>query len=153
MRSLYLRQLSDGELKTLALLVDAAEAGRPAPTADDIQEHTGCNSISSTVGFVQKLEKRGLISVERFQRSRRITILATGKRTAGVANQTPHWRSGVRPRATPSVPLSYVRSRKPDLARQILVAARQEGMSVQDFIGALVWAGWQARAQAMGESA
>ena len=93
--------MSDGELKTLALLVDAAEAGRPAPTADDIQEHTGCNSISSTVGFVQKLEKRGLISVERFQRSRRITILATGKRTAAVANQTPHWRSGPPARHAP----------------------------------------------------
>ena len=141
--------LTEWERKTLSLIAEAAQTGRRAPTADDIQEHTGCNSISTTVNIVQSLEKRGLISVERFQRSRRITILETGKRTAEVINETPHWRSGARPRSTPSVPISWVQARKPDLARQMIVAARHEGMSVQDFLGALVWAGWQVRVKAM----
>ncbi len=139
--------LTEWERKTLALIAEAARTGRRAPTADDIQEHTGCNSISTTVNIVQSLEKRGLISVERFQRSRRITILETGMRTAAVINETPHWRSGARPRSTPSVPISWVQARKPDLARQLIVAARHEGMSVQDFLGALVWAGWKVRAK------
>ena len=143
--------LTEWERKTLALIAEAAQSGRRAPTADDIQEHTGCNSISTTVHIVQSLEKRGLISVERFQRSRRITILETGMRTAAVVNETPHWRAGVRPRSAPSVPLSWVQARKPDLARQMIVAARHEGMSVQDFLGALVWAGWKAREKAMEE--
>jgi DNA-binding MarR family transcriptional regulator len=144
--------LSEWERKTLALIAEAAQAGRRAPTADDIQEHTGCNSISTTVNIVQSLEKRGLISVERFQRSRRITILETGMRTAAVINETPHWRSGAKPRSAPSVPISWVQARKPDLARQMIVAARHEGMSVQDFLGALVWAGWKVRAKAVREA-
>lgn len=145
------RNLSEMERETLALIAEATEAGRPAPTADDIQERTGCNSISTTVNMVRRLELRGLILVERFQRTRRITLVSTGKRTAAVSNETPHWRNTPRKRRAPSVPLSYVQQRKPDLAREMIVAARREGLSMQDFLGELVWAGWRARAKAMGE--
>jgi len=144
--------LSDMERETLAMIAEAAEAGRQAPTADDIQERIGCNSISTTVNLVRRLELRGLIEVERFQRTRRITVLSTGKRTAAVSNQTPHWRSGPRKRSAPSVPLSYVQQRKPDLAREMIVAARREGLSMQDFLGELVWVGWQFRLRAMAEA-
>ena len=144
--------LPEMERATLALIAEAAEAGRPAPTADDIQEHTGCNSISTTVNLVRRLELRGLIEVERFQRTRRITLVSTGKRTAAVSNETPHWRKGTRPGSVPGVPISYVQRRKPELAREMIVAARREGLSVQDFIGELVWAGWKARLRAMKEA-
>jgi len=143
--------LTEMERETLAMIAEATEAGRQAPTADDIQERTGCNSISTTVNLVRRLELRGLIEVERFQRTRRITLVSTGKRTAAVVNQTPHWRSSPRTRSAPSVPLSYVQQRKPDLAREMIVAARREGLSVQDFLGELVWAGWRARAAAIGQ--
>jgi DNA-binding MarR family transcriptional regulator len=143
--------LTEMERETLALIAEATEAGRQAPTADDIQERIGCNSISTTVNLVRRLELRGLILVERFQRTRRITLVSTGKRTAAVSNETPHWRSAPRKRSAPSVPLSYVQQRKPDLAREMIVAARREGLSMQDFLGELVWAGWRARAKAMGE--
>lgn len=144
-RATLLGALNEQERLTLELITEAAHAGRPAPTADDIQEHTGCNSISSTVSLVQRLERRGLIAVERYQRARRMTVLATGKRTAEVINRTPHWRNLARPRSAPSVAISYVRQRRPDLGREIIVAARREGLSVQDFIGELVWLGWQVR--------
>jgi hypothetical protein len=144
--------LTEMERETLALITEATEAGRQAPTADDIQERTGCNSISTTVNLVRRLERRGLIMVERFQRTRRITVMETGKRTADVGNETPHWRSAPRPRGVPAVAISYVQQRKPDLAREMIVAARREGLSVQDFLGELVWAGWKARAKAMASS-
>ena len=143
--------LPEMERATLALIAEATEAGRQAPTADDIQERTGCNSISTTVNLVRRLELRGLIEVERFQRTRRITLVSTGKRTAAVSNETPHWRKGARPRSVPAVPISYVQQRKPELAREMIVAARREGLSVQDFLGELVWAGWKARLRAMKE--
>ena len=143
--------LPEMERVALALIAEAAEAGRQAPTADDIQERTGCNSISTTVNLVRRLELRGLIEVERFQRTRRITVVSTGKRTAAVSNETPHWRKGPRPRSVPAVPISYVQQRKPELAREMIVAARREGLSVQDFLGELVWAGWKARLRAMKE--
>ena len=144
--------LPEMERVALALIAEAAEAGRQAPTADDIQERTGCNSISTTVNLVRRLELRGLIEVERFQRTRRITVVSTGKRTAAVSNETPHWRKGPRPRSVPAVPISYVQQRKPELAREMIVAARREGLSVQDFLGELVWAGWKARLRAMKEA-
>ena len=145
--------LPEMERVALALIAEAAEAGRQAPTADDIQERTGCNSISTTVNLVRRLELRGLIEVERFQRTRRITLVSTGKRTAAVSNETPHWRKGPRPRSVPAVPISYVQQRKPELAREMIVAARREGLNVQDFLGELVWAGWKARLRAMKEGA
>jgi len=144
--------LPEMERVALALIAEAAEAGRQAPTADDIQERTGCNSISTTVNLVRRLELRGLIEVERFQRTRRITVVSTGKRTAAVSNETPHWRKGPRPRSVPAVAISYVQQRKPELAREMIVAARREGLSVQDFLGELVWAGWKTRLQAMKEA-
>ncbi|MEO8375366.1 MAG: MarR family winged helix-turn-helix transcriptional regulator [Sphingomonas bacterium] len=143
--------LTEMERVALVLIAEAAEAGRQAPTADDIQERTGCNSISTTVNLVRRLELRGLIEVERFQRTRRITVVSTGKRTAAVSNETPHWRKGPRPRSVPAVPISYVQQRKAELAREMIVAARREGLSVQDFLGELVWAGWKARLRAMKE--
>ena len=145
--------LPEMERVALALIAEAAEAGRQAPTADDIQERTGCNSISTTVNLVRRLELRGLIEVERFQRTRRITVVSTGKRTAAVSNETPHWRKGPRPRSVPAVPISYVQQRKPELAREMIVAARREGLNLQDFLGELVWAGWKARLRAMKEGA
>ena len=71
-------RLPEMERVVLALIAEAAEAGHQAPTADDIQERTGCNSISTTVNLVRRLEVRGLIEVERFQRTRRITVVSSG---------------------------------------------------------------------------
>jgi DNA-binding MarR family transcriptional regulator len=144
-----LEQLKGWERTAYEVLFDAAERGAPAPTADDLQAACGCNSVSTTVNLVQRLEQRGLIAVERYQRSRRITITATGKATAPVKNATPHWRSQPRPRDMPSIGLQIALQRKPDMLNQFLVAARREGLTVQDFIAELVWAGWQARAAAI----
>ena len=127
------------------LIVRAAERGDRAPTATDIQEAVGCNSVSSTVNIVQRLERRGLIRVERHQVARRITVVETGKSTAPVNNTAPHWRARPRPRSMPSVAPSMVQQRKPDLAREMMVAARHEGLSFQDFLMDLVWIGWSVR--------
>ncbi len=145
--------LSPWEDITLRFITAAAEAGARAPTADDLQEACGCSSVSTTVNLVASLERRGLIAVDRYQRARRITIVATGKATAPVTNMTPHWRTRPRPAAMPSIGTTYIQDRKPDLVREMMVAARQDGMSLQDFMAELVWAGWQARAAAIQPSA
>ena len=136
------------ERAALDCIIAAAEAGRVAPTGDELQECCGCDSISTTVNLVQRLERKGLIRVERYQRTRRITIVSTGKATAPVTNKTPHWRTKKRPGRLPSASLQALKSRRPDVAMQIIKAARREGTSVEDFIAELVWAGWQAREEA-----
>lgn len=141
-----MNQLSLWEQIALAAIVEAADSGSPAPTCDELVERCGCNAVSTTADLVKRLERRGLIRVERYQRSRRIYVLATGKATAEVMNKRPHWRTMPRPASLPSVASTYIQQRKPDLARDIIVAARHEGMNVQEMILELIWIGWQARA-------
>ena len=140
--------LSPWEREVLACVTEAAEAGRTAPTGDELQERCGCDSISTTVNLVQRLERKGLIRVERYQRTRRITVLATGKATAPVANKTPHWRTKKRPGRMPSASLHALKARDPDMTMAIIKAARREGMGLDDFVAELVWAGWQSREEA-----
>lgn len=141
-------ELSAWEREVLACIAEAAEAGRVAPTGDELQERCGCESISTTVHLVQRLERKGLIRVERYQRTRRITILSTGKATAPVVNKTPHWRTKKRPGRLPSSSLHALKTRDPDMTMAIIKAARREGMALDDFIAELVWTGWQAREEA-----
>lgn len=87
------------EVRLYAELTRCAELGLPCPTADDlaclIGEEDG-GAISTTVLVMQRLEKQGLIHVERYQRSRVVTIMATGKKTAEPKNKAPHWRDRIR---------------------------------------------------------
>ena len=73
--------LSLEERITLDLLISAAACGAPCPTNIDIE--VACDFDSSSMGpkMVRKLEARGLIRVERYQRFRVVEIVATGQRT------------------------------------------------------------------------
>lgn len=92
---------------TLAMIEGAAEAGLPCPSNPDIAERHGFSSVSSGARSIERLEGAGLIRVERGNCSRVVTILASGKRTAGVVGK-PHWRMLRKPR--PIAP--YARTRE-----------------------------------------
>lgn len=113
----------------------AAEACEPCPTADELSDLIGSESVAATVGVMQRLERRGLIMVERYQRTRRVTIVATGAKTAEPANQAPHWREI-------SVTLGALRKQRPADANAIVFEASRRHMRVADFLSDLVWAGW-----------
>jgi len=75
----------------------AAEFGRPAPTCEQLSAMMdvgdGGPAITTTVLITQRLEKRGLIQVDRYQRARVVHIVSTGKSTAEPTCKTPHWRT------------------------------------------------------------
>lgn len=125
----------------LNALVQAAEVGSPCPTADDLSDLIGSSSVSTTVGIMQRLEKRGIIKIERYQRERRVTIVKTGAKTAQVKTPVPHWRD--RPRAVPSPAFEVVRRRDPEASQALMVAARHEGRALSDFLADMVWLGFQ----------
>jgi hypothetical protein len=50
----------------------------------------------------------------------------------------------------PSISPTYLETRRAKMGDLFVKAAREEGLSVQDFIAELVWAGWQAREVARG---
>ena len=83
--------MSPEERKILEIVTDAANAGEPCPTNTELADRLGFKSHSGPLGALQRLQKRGLITLERFQVERRVTINATGKRTK-VYNTQPHWR-------------------------------------------------------------
>lgn len=72
-------------------LFRAARQKQPCPTADMLCEITGL-SPSVTVYHMQDLERRGMIRVWRYQRSRVVQIVCTGERTAATSETLPHWR-------------------------------------------------------------
>lgn len=80
-------------MPALALIEAAANEGRRAPSNDAIADALGTVSSQTGAKAVEVLEAAGLITVKRFQASRQITVVATGKTTAMPLNQTPHWRT------------------------------------------------------------
>jgi hypothetical protein len=75
----------------LRLLTEAAEAGLKCPSNVEIAAAADMASPSTGPRVIKRLARHGLIEVETGQHARVVTIVATGKRTAGVAGRT-HWR-------------------------------------------------------------
>jgi len=65
-----------------AMIENAAERGEPCPTNAVLATAIGASSMSGPVKFVNQLIEDGAIRVERSQRARVVTIVATGKTTA-----------------------------------------------------------------------
>jgi len=118
----------------------AAERGEICPIADELQEIAGVQSVSTTVALMHSLEEDKRITVERYQRSRVVTITGTGKSTATPNDMTPHWRSI--PRDVPTPQQEAIREKRPDVARDIFLEARRLGKSPAEFLVDLVFIGW-----------
>lgn len=123
----------------LSTLTDAADRGVPCPTNEDLADMLGFG-LSAPPGIMRRLEMRGLIRVEKYQRERRVTIMSTGNKTAEVRTPAPHWRD--RPRDVPAPPAHAVRVQRPDTARDIMATAQRLGRAPADFLADLVWLGW-----------
>lgn len=134
------RPLSHSEREILAALTRAAEQGTACPMNAELDARIGANSASTSATIVKRLEGWGLIRVERWQRERRVTIVATGKATAEVRTRAPHWRD--RPRNIPAPTPQRVKLRDPERFDAILAAARREERELAEFLADLVWLGW-----------
>jgi hypothetical protein len=77
--------------KVMRILVAAADAGEPCPSNLTIASAVGSSSMATGASCIALLESMNLISVERGNCSRVVTIVATGKRTAGKVAKG-HWR-------------------------------------------------------------
>lgn len=75
----------------LGLIAAAAERGRLCPSNNDIADACGLARANDGSKVLQRLEKSGLIRVERGSHSRVVTIVASGLRTAGEVKNL-HWR-------------------------------------------------------------
>lgn len=75
--------------KIFALIRQAAERGEACPTNEALGERFGCSG-QRIVAALHFLESAGMISVERGNDCRVVTIRASGQKTAGEV-VSPHW--------------------------------------------------------------
>ena len=90
--------LEPRERTVLAMIEAAAAVGHRAPKNAQISAALGVSRMMGSY-YVTRLEQLGLISVERFARSRIITITATGQKTTGPEHKNSSAASGELPRA------------------------------------------------------
>ena len=82
--------------KVMHMLKVAIAAGEPCPSNPDIAAELGLSSRSGSVKILHALEEKGLIRVDRFRMSRRVTIIATGRATAAFGFEREHFRTSAR---------------------------------------------------------
>ncbi|SNT15685.1 hypothetical protein SAMN06295912_1505 [Sphingomonas laterariae] len=127
------------EALVFTAVAEAADVGAPCPSNQDLADIID-GSVSSPPYILTRLQRQGLIAIERYQKERRITIVETGKQTAPVRNPAIHWRN--RKRNVPAPAITAVRQRDNETGRRIIVAARREGMDVQTFLTCMVAVGF-----------
>lgn len=113
----------------------AALADLPCPTCDDLADLTGASAVASTVNVIHRLERKGVIKVERYQRSRRCYVFEVSKWTAPV-DESPHWRGS-------AVTIGDLRKQHTDGAIEIVALADRLGIDTKEMLSRLVWAGAQ----------
>ncbi len=80
----------DRAARVLAIIRSAADAGEKCPTNLEIADRVGYASISGPANAINLLEASGVITVQRGQASRVVTIVATGRSTAGRVRWAHH---------------------------------------------------------------
>ncbi len=114
-----------GDNRVFDALVRAASEGVRCPGNDELALVAGFHGSATSSASLKRLEAAGKIAVERGNCSRVVTIIATGKKTAGVVS-APHWRD----RAKASTIVAEVSveadrsSRRREAAKRLSVAAR-----------------------------
>ena len=132
--------LSPVERTILERCEQAAESGEPAPSIDELSQAIGATGVATVPGVMKRLEAKGYITRQIFQRGRIVCITETGQCTLPPNDQTPHWR--MRTDRVPSPTIQSVRERSKPIAAMIEAEARMTGSSLTDFLSDLVYIGW-----------
>ena len=134
--------LSNEERRVLSLAIEDAAAGRPLrPNAEIAAELGSQNYDGGTVpGIMRRLEAKGYITREIYQRGRQVCIVSTGQCTAPPKDTSPHWR--LRTDRVPSPAIQAVRQKRQDVCALIEQEARRLGKPMSDFLADLVYIGW-----------
>jgi DNA-binding MarR family transcriptional regulator len=124
------------EMMVYRALRKAADEERECPSADDISDLIGANAVSTTVDLIQRLERKGMIRVQRYQRSRRVFIIETGKSTKEPTNKAPPWREQ-------AITLSALQAERPDMMIEVTLAADRAGVTLAEYFRTCFWAGFE----------
>lgn len=135
--------MSPREAAVYRMLAEAAAHGRECPSNDDLCAVLACPSSSTPADAITRLERKGLIRVQRYQRARRVQIVVSGDWTAEPGNTAPHWRDRPKGKDMPTPAAHHVQRREPDISAQIAVWASRRGVKLVDALADLVFVGWE----------
>lgn len=131
--------LSPVEQAVLDICQRAAAEGRQLDSIEDMRMELGALSYSTVPGVMKRLEEKGYITREIYQRGRRVCITATGQCTVPPSCTAPHWRN--RTENVPSPAIQAVREKSQSLSSWLEAKARREGKSIADMLMDCVYAG------------
>jgi hypothetical protein len=133
--------LSTIESIALECIRQIASEGRRATKAEICAAIGSDNYEGGTVsGVIGRLESKGYIQRETYQRGMKLCIVATGQCTAPPRDTSPHWR--LRTESVPTPAIQAVRERNKPVSAMIEAEARQLGKHQADFLADLVYIGW-----------
>lgn len=131
-------------IESIALesLKQIASEGRRA-TQPELCAATGVAYQSGAItGILNRLERKGHITRQIFQRGMIVCIAETGQCTAPPSDTSPHWRLRDRSSDPPAPAIQQTRQRDVSLFTMIEQAARTEGKPITEFLVDLVYIGW-----------
>lgn len=111
-----------------------ADPPLPAESKDDLSVKLGCENGGTITKLEQQMELDGWLAIQRFQRGRQVTIMATGKSTAAPSNRAPHWRD--RPEHCDVT--MHLMQRYPDVYEAAIAEARRKRISLPAYVSAIV---------------
>jgi hypothetical protein len=79
---LFAVALTQDEVVIYRMVCVAAQAGLPCPVNLDFEDAVGFNSTSMGPKLLARLERKGLVVVQRSQKARRVMVVETGRWTA-----------------------------------------------------------------------
>jgi hypothetical protein len=118
-----------------------AAAGRMLTPNDEIAERIGATGAGTVPGILARIEAKGFIIREIYQRGRKVCIAATGQCTAPPECQVIHWRKIADRAPTPAI--HQIRQHDMNLAQWIETEARRTGRNHLEFLEELVRRGVQ----------
>lgn len=140
----YGRELSFNEKTVLAYCERAAEENRELEPKDTIAHEMGLIGMGGSIrGIMLRLEQKGFIKTEFYQRGRRVQILSSGKWTKAPRNTSPHWRTifDHSRKSTPALPIHTVAQKVPNAAMWINTEARASNRPLADVMVELICRG------------
>ncbi len=138
------QELTPIEQSVMDFCKRAAAEGRPLESADTIAAAIGATGVSTVAGIMKRLEQKGYITRQIFQRGRVVCIAETGQCSLPPNDTSPHWR--LRTENVPAPAIQAVRERAPSVMVMVEKYAKLEGCDTQTMLHHFVYIGAHAYA-------
>jgi hypothetical protein len=132
-RAILADDLTHSERAVLQAIEAAAEANRELESNEEIADRLSFSGTGTIRGIMLRLERKGYISTESYQRGRRVFAKRLGKWTRAPFCTVPHWRTVYRKSRgeTPVLPFHKL-VEVPDIMAEVRSLMVDKGLDLMD---------------------